>query len=647
MGKFGAGTLVLILFAVAAPLGAAQERFRIEGRVYATDEKSGLLTPVEGAVVRRINSAEWDDDSKRVQSVATDREGRYLMEVEEGHHCFLPLIPPPGYICSEIEISQILVTKEQPVAIKDYEVKRGATLRIFVRSPRGSVQPNQTTVSLSHTSGKPEMIGYNEADEQGAATITVQRLEGQFSLEVVQTFGPAMLWTPSATIEFEPGFNPKRTMNAIQRNASGKLTATDEKGKKATAQGCDLFVDGGDLRLAMDGVDGSKATLKQLKGRVVNDRGQGVAGARVELRIGELTKPQRYVFQVVRSDQEGRFVGSIFDPQRAVVSVIVNSAPGYVPNTFNNLRATLEKDGNAKVEPLVVEKGHSIHLKVVGSKGKPLAGALVTPRGRIAMGTLEKRTDQNGECVIEDLPLGQVGLAVVYGDVYEACKVTVKENDRQPVVLKAISTPMKSSKAAEVRTPISVGEAAPAWKVSEWIDGEKRSFADYRGKVVLLQFTGVWCSACENSIPAIQELQARYAGREDVAFVAIHTAGTDRSVIDRFLKHHRLEIAMGIDEGEEAAGSETAAAYRVRGFPTYFIIGRDGRVHFNSSTDMERILAAFERHAKALGIPWPQEIPTGRDLSEEERMEIVRRFNKVFAATCAEEIDAALNAKTQ
>ena len=45
------------------------------------------------------------------------------------------------------------------------------------------------------------------------------------------------------------------------------------------------------------------------------------------------------------------------------------------------------------------------------------------------------------------------------------------------------------------------------------LSGSSHRLADYRGKVVLVNFWATWCEPCRDEMPAIEKLKARLSGR--------------------------------------------------------------------------------------------------------------------------------------
>src|SRR5262249_20756000 len=163
------------------------------------------------------------------------------------------------------------------------------------------------------------------------------------------------------------------------------------------------------------------------------------------------------------------------------------------------------------------------------------------------------------------------------------------------------ATPPARAVTREVRSPGAVGQPAPALSVKEWTDGKTRSLADYRGQVVFLGFWGVQDGQSGFMMPVIKKLEAWYRDRS-VVFLAVHTANTDIADVQSFLQQIPFNLLTAIDSGEE----ETAKRYGVKNRSALIVIGRDGRIAWNSGrVSKEDGLKRLERAARSLSIPWP------------------------------------------
>jgi thiol-disulfide isomerase/thioredoxin len=102
--------------------------------------------------------------------------------------------------------------------------------------------------------------------------------------------------------------------------------------------------------------------------------------------------------------------------------------------------------------------------------------------------------------------------------------------------------------------------------------GQPRSLADFRGKVVLLNIWATWCVPCRREIPALDHLGAALNGA-DFAIVAV---SIDRKGIDAvrslFAELDVRRLAIYVDSSGQAA-----RAVRAPGLPISLVIDRDGR----------------------------------------------------------------------
>jgi thiol-disulfide isomerase/thioredoxin len=116
---------------------------------------------------------------------------------------------------------------------------------------------------------------------------------------------------------------------------------------------------------------------------------------------------------------------------------------------------------------------------------------------------------------------------------------------------------------------VQPGTVAPA-VVLPADDGEFRLDA-YRGKVVYLDFWASWCGPCKQSFPWMNSMQARYA-EKGLVIVAVNV-DTMRDDASRFLKQVPAQFRIAYDPK-----GEVAKLYAIKGMPSSFLIGRDGKV---------------------------------------------------------------------
>src|ERR1700694_5088087 len=95
--------------------------------------------------------------------------------------------------------------------------------------------------------------------------------------------------------------------------------------------------------------------------------------------------------------------------------------------------------------------------------------------------------------------------------------------------------------------------------------------ADYRGKVVLLDFWATWCTGCKQEIPWFIELEkAHHNAGLEVVGVSLDEDGW--KALTPYLAEHPIPYRIVL--GDEA----TAKRYQIEGMPDTFLIDKQGRI---------------------------------------------------------------------
>ena len=114
-----------------------------------------------------------------------------------------------------------------------------------------------------------------------------------------------------------------------------------------------------------------------------------------------------------------------------------------------------------------------------------------------------------------------------------------------------------------------VGDPAPEIAL-RGLDGETVRLSDYAGRPVLVNFWASWCPPCKAEMPRFE--QAYAAG--SVVVLGVNTLDVDDEIEARVAARD-LGVTFPIlfDEQRDAQ-----RAYAVRGLPTSFLVGPDGRI---------------------------------------------------------------------
>ena len=346
---------------------------------------------------------------------------------------------------------------------------------------------------------------------------------------------------------------------------------------------------------------------------------------------------------VALSDGAGRFRLAIPQSQEGQgeqkVSLVVIAA-GHGGLDTSERKFDTAKANEVDVGDIRLRRSSSISVRVVGPDGEPLVGAVVEPLGSYAARGQIARTGEDGVCVLKDLAPGVQPLMAQFGTLSVNTKMPIAEGENELLVLK-LARPRTVEARAEAREKkaLAQGAQAPEWDVVEWTDGQERKLADYRGKVVVLDFWGTWCGPCIHAIAALKQVQERFQDR-GVVFLGIHTAGTDMTLIKRLMKQEQWNTVTGLDRGEEIVSGATVMTFAVKGYPTLMVIDREGRIAFNSNdvpADREQFMKQAEELAKSIGVPWPVD----KDATQEEVME---RMTRLQVAHYSREIERVLGA---
>jgi peroxiredoxin len=112
---------------------------------------------------------------------------------------------------------------------------------------------------------------------------------------------------------------------------------------------------------------------------------------------------------------------------------------------------------------------------------------------------------------------------------------------------------------------------APSFSLTD-LNGHPLQLADYKGKVVLLDFWATWCAPCRTEIPKFVEWQKQY-GPQGLQVIGISMDDSDKPV-PGFVQQ------LGIDYPVALGDAKLADQYGgVLGLPVTFVIGRDGQIH--------------------------------------------------------------------
>jgi thiol-disulfide isomerase/thioredoxin/outer membrane lipoprotein-sorting protein len=114
------------------------------------------------------------------------------------------------------------------------------------------------------------------------------------------------------------------------------------------------------------------------------------------------------------------------------------------------------------------------------------------------------------------------------------------------------------------------GKEAPSFRGVS-LDGKAYSLETLKGKAVLLDFWASWCGPCIRSMPIVEKLHEDY--RSQGLVVLAVDVGENRETVEKFLKTRTIPYPVIM--GDEAG---IPAAYGISAYPTFVMIGPDGKI---------------------------------------------------------------------
>jgi thiol-disulfide isomerase/thioredoxin len=117
-----------------------------------------------------------------------------------------------------------------------------------------------------------------------------------------------------------------------------------------------------------------------------------------------------------------------------------------------------------------------------------------------------------------------------------------------------------------VRNP----DPAPEFKLAA-LDGKPVGLADFKGKVMLVNFWATWCGPCRAEIPDLVELQNKYKDRLQI--IGLVVDDDDQEAIKNFVKE------FGVNYPVALATTELRIQYGgIAALPTSFVLDIEGRI---------------------------------------------------------------------
>lgn len=123
---------------------------------------------------------------------------------------------------------------------------------------------------------------------------------------------------------------------------------------------------------------------------------------------------------------------------------------------------------------------------------------------------------------------------------------------------------------------VQVGDKAPDI-IIQYIDGTQKKLSDFKGKIVMLQFTASWCGVCRKEMPFIEkDIWQKHKNNPKFALIGIDLMETPEKT-QQFAKDINITYPLTLDPEGKAFYSYAAKG---AGVTRNIIIDKKGKIVF-------------------------------------------------------------------
>lgn len=116
----------------------------------------------------------------------------------------------------------------------------------------------------------------------------------------------------------------------------------------------------------------------------------------------------------------------------------------------------------------------------------------------------------------------------------------------------ALSALFSQQQADSVGFYVKIGDPSPDFTLT-FPNGDSTSFAELKGKVIMLQFTASWCSVCRREMPYIEKDIWQALKSKDLVLIGVDRDEPADKVI-KFAEDMKITYPLALDPGAEIFG---------------------------------------------------------------------------------------------
>ena len=149
------------------------------------------------------------------------------------------------------------------------------------------------------------------------------------------------------------------------------------------------------------------------------------------------------------------------------------------------------------------------------------------------------------------------------------------------------------SKVNDINLSVTRGQQAPDF-VLPLTDGSEAKLSELLKdkEVVVLNIFASWCGPCEKEFPDMEKTYQKYKDKMEIVAVSGDTVLDSMDDMIKYKEEHNLSFLIGMK-------NESIDSLKVGGFPTTYIIDRNGRIVFSQSSaflhegDFEKVVTSL------------------------------------------------------
>ena len=385
-----------------------------------------------------------------------------------------------------------------------------------------------------------------------------------------------------------------------------------------------------------------------VSGRVVRRDGTPHKGVRVLGQIENLSPDgpvpganEWIYFGNTETDVDGKYTISL-PPGHNIVST---DADGFVMDR-DETKLEVQMEGPNEIPDFISDVLEPVHGQVVDESDQPVSGAVVRlphllpwtqpvlsdAEGRfeiplpvipIDRETQLRRNELDVVAFVADQPLmGVAGIDLRHTDSLDKIRVVLRPDPSGDSLLNAIGVDLSTAGKAKASSDQqarkhptgNLGQPAPELDGVAWFNTEARSLNEFRGRYVLLDFWFTNCGPCHADFPTVKLVHELFE-KHGVTVIGVH----DNSSTPEAVREHCQQLGLTFPMVVDYADGRIVNAYRqlgLQGFPSYFLIGPDGKILENDNDADGPSLRSFKLEVIRKYVLDRRDLPGSREIDE-------------------------------